>query len=75
MADDCHPPKLIGGFLWEITDAQIPSPKGDEQPNWDAQPQQELPSCIGGHLMVPKEQKTQQSPLLGFSSELHDSHS
>lgn len=31
--------------------------------------------CIGGHLRVPKEQKTQQSPGLGVSSVLQDSHS
>jgi len=34
-----------------------------------------FPAWIGGHGSVPYEQNTQQSPCLGFSSELHDVHS
>jgi len=39
------------------------------------QPQHEFPSCTGGHFTVPYEQNTQQSPLSGLNSVLHDSHS
>jgi hypothetical protein len=37
--------------------------------------QQACSTCIGGHLTVPYEQNTQQSPDLGRSSIRHDGHS
>jgi hypothetical protein len=37
--------------------------------------QQERCSWIGGHFTEPNEQKTQQSPALGFKSALQFSHS
>jgi hypothetical protein len=37
--------------------------------------QDELPACFGGHLIVPYEQKTQQSPAFGRSTALQPSHS
>ena len=45
----------------------------------NACPQRELqgatPACTGGHLFVPYEQNTQQSPALGRSTDRHCSHS
>lgn len=38
-------------------------------------PQQEPDCCIGGHLWVPYEQYTQQSPGFGLSIALQCSHS
>ena len=51
--------------------------------NWPAtgtqpvklQGQQERRSWIGGHFTEPKEQKTQQSPALGFNNVLQFPHS
>jgi hypothetical protein len=39
------------------------------------QAQQEADRCIGGHLLVPYEQYTQQSPGFGPSTVLQVSHS
>ena len=39
------------------------------------QAQQEPDCCIGGHLLVPYEQYTQQSPGFGLSNALQCSHS
>lgn len=39
------------------------------------QAQQGPDCCIGGHLLVPYEQYTQQSPGFGLSTVLHCSHS
>src|SRR6185369_3753868 len=38
-------------------------------------PQQRVEAWTGGHFTVPKEQKTQQSPLFGLSRRLHPRHS
>jgi hypothetical protein len=40
-----------------------------------AQSQQSIRVCIDGHRIEPKEQNTQQSPLIGRRSALHPSHS
>jgi hypothetical protein len=33
--------------------------------HWGREPQQPLDTCMGGHLTVPNEQNTQQSPRFG----------
>jgi hypothetical protein len=40
-----------------------------------AQSQQSIRVCIDGHRIEPKEQNTQQSPVIGRRSALHPSHS
>jgi hypothetical protein len=50
----------------QLTDGLAPSPTAEQQSRF---------SWIGGHATDPNEQKTQQSPDLGFNSSLQWAHS